>query len=164
MSTRPCPPMRRRAEIFLLLGCRRSSIRPHVQQFTSNGIGERDSVEAHLAAGNGAAGVFPRAESAGHGAELSSAVDGADNTTQAGVRYMRSLGATHPAWFWRAGRFGRRRTQNASESGPAAEHQLQLQLGPLRLRTTSTSFRNWAARRRSDSNSCRPDTRWAITS
>ena len=50
------------------------------------------------------------------------------NTTQAGVRYMRSLGSQPSARIRGARRFGRSRAQNAAKPGSATERQLQLQL------------------------------------
>ena len=57
------------------------------------------------------------------------------NTTQAGVRYMRSLGANaSPFGVWRTWWRRRRPPVAADHAGPAPEHQLQLQLGPHRHR------------------------------
>ena len=108
-----------------------------LQQFTSNGTA--NVIPSIRIAPQAVAllNYFPEPNLPGDGAELSSAVDGSrSNTTQAGVRYMRSLGANASPLGRRARRWRRwRRAQNAAESGTAAEHQRQLQLEPLRLQT-----------------------------
>ncbi len=81
------------------------------------------------------------------------------NTTQAGVRYLRSLGknATLPG-----GRGGLAAGEDRRIKG-CGRPSTSTTTGSARPWTTSTSFRSWAARVRRTRTPCRPGTRWAIT-
>ena len=116
MSTPRCRPMLRRAVTFLRRVCRQFTTRQRSSS-SPRTARQRDSLDADFAAGDGVAEVFSRAEFAGHGAELSSAVDGAVEYdagrsalhAEPGRRMPRCLGLVGAA----AGRrWGRRTQQN----------------------------------------------------
>ena len=96
-----------------------------------------DSAAAHLPQATALLKYYPRAELAAANASTDNyhlLTTAQSNSTQAGVRYMRSLGANATQPGGRGGLRRRRAARRIAEPGPAPEHQLQLQLGPLGLR------------------------------
>ena len=162
---RRCQRMRSAAEIFLRRGCRRlrsdDGTAVHHQRNC-----KRNSGCAHCFAGDGVAEVLSRAEPGG-----SNAINGYNyhllTTAQiehhAGRRTLQpQLGknATRPG----RGRGGwRRRAAGQPESGPAAEHEHQLQLEPLGVGQREHVSAVGRQERIGFELACRPATRWVTT-
>ena len=132
MSTRPFRRMRSEREIFPRQDLPAIYDPTTLQQFTSNGTA--NVIPAARISSQAAALLeyFPEPNLAPSGTDNNNyhlLTTAQTNTTQAGVRYMRSLGAnaTQPG----GGRGGAGRRAQEHEPGAAAEHQLQLQLEPL---------------------------------